>query len=414
MKSGWDERQARVAIERYAREGVGEDLALRTYSARLLGADPALVLHGGGNTSVKTRALDLFGEEIDVLCVKGSGWDLATIEPPGHPAVRLDPLLRMRSLQRLCDEDMVNAQRQNLLDAAAPNPSVETLLHAFIPAKFIDHTHAMAVLALANQPDAQALLAHVYGDRVACVAYVMPGFDLAKAAADAFESREGLEGLILINHGVFSFGATARESYERMIDLVSLAEAYIDERSGAVAAATSVASSGSECFPVLRGLLARKTSRPGRERWVFDCRQTRETRALVDDPRLSEWASRGVATPDHVIRTKRHPLVLPAPGADLAAWGARAAAALDAYVDDYEAYFADHAPKAASPKTRLDPLPRVVAIPGVGLVGLGRNATEAKVVADIAEAWTATLLRAEAIGRSASLRSAVWNVVWSW
>ena len=406
MNSGWDDARARLAIEHYARQGVSEDLALRTYSARLLGADATLVLHGGGNTSVKTRARDLFGEEIDVLCVKGSGWDLATIEPPGHPAVRLEPLLRLRALERLSDEDMVNAQRQNLLDTAAPNPSVETLLHAFIPAKFIDHTHAMAVLALANQPDARAVIERVYGDRVACVDYVMPGFDLAKAAAKAFESREGLHGLILINHGVFSFGATARESYERMIDLVSLAEAYIAKRAAPVATAAPIASGGSGCFPVLRGLLARKAARPGQERWVFDWRRTAEVRALVDDPRLSDWAARGVATPDHVIRTKRHPLVLAAPGADLAQWGERAAGALDAYVAGYEAYFADNAPKAASPKTPLDPLPRVVAIPGVGLIGLGRNAGEARIVGDIAEAWTATLLRAEAIGRFAPLGAA--------
>jgi rhamnose utilization protein RhaD (predicted bifunctional aldolase and dehydrogenase)/NAD(P)-dependent dehydrogenase (short-subunit alcohol dehydrogenase family) len=407
MRSGWDDVQARVATEHYAGQGVGEDLALRTYSARLLGADPTLVLHGGGNTSVKTRALDLYGEEIDVLCVKGSGWDLATIEPPGHPAVRLRPLLRMRSLERLSDEDMVNAQRQNLLDTGAPNPSVETLLHAFIPSKFIDHTHAMAVLALANQPDAQVLVARVYGDRVACVPYVMPGFDLAKAAAEAFESRGGLEGLILINHGVFSFGATARESYERMIDLVSVAEDYIEEhgRPGVLATPTTT-SAGSGCFPVLRGLLARKATKGGQERWVFDRRETSETRALVDDPRLEGWAARGVATPDHVIRTKRHPLVLPAPADDLAAWIVEAADALDAYVAGYEAYFACHAPNAIAPKTQLDPLPRVVAIPGVGLIGLGRNSGEAKVVADVAETWAATLLRAEAIGHFAPLGAA--------
>jgi rhamnose utilization protein RhaD (predicted bifunctional aldolase and dehydrogenase)/NAD(P)-dependent dehydrogenase (short-subunit alcohol dehydrogenase family) len=406
MKSAWDVARARAAIEHYAGQGVAEDLALRTYSARLLGADPTLVLHGGGNTSVKTRALDLYGEEIDVLCVKGSGWDLATIEPPGHPAVRLAPLLRMRSLERLSDEDMVNAQRQNLLDTAAPNPSVETLLHAFIPATFIDHTHAMAVLALANQPDAQAVIARVYGDRVACVPYVMPGFDLAKAAADAFETRRGLEGLILINHGIFSFGATARESYERMIALVSLAEAYIDERAGFSASTATAASGCTGCFPGLRGILARKAPGSGQGHWVFDRRETSETRALVDDPRLADWAARGVATPDHVIRTKRHPLVLPAPGSDLAAWRQAAADALDAYVADYEAYFADHAPRAAAPKTPLDPLPRVVAIPRVGLIGLGRNAGEAKVVADVAESWAATLLRAEAIGRFAPLGAA--------
>ena len=159
MKSLWNEDDARAAVAHYAATGVGEDLALRTYSARLLGADPTLVLHGGGNTSVKTAARDLFGKEMEVLCVKGSGWDLATIEPAGHPAVRLEPLLRLRGLEALSDEAMVNAQRQNLLDTTAPNPSVETLLHAFIGEKFIDHTHAMAILTLANQPGAAALVA---------------------------------------------------------------------------------------------------------------------------------------------------------------------------------------------------------------------------------------------------------------
>jgi rhamnose utilization protein RhaD (predicted bifunctional aldolase and dehydrogenase) len=406
MKSAWDDVQARAAIERYGRQGVGEDLALRTYSARLLGADPTLVLHGGGNTSVKTRARDLHGEELDVLCVKGSGWDLATIEPPGHPAVRLAPLLRMRSLEHLSDEDMVNAQRQNLLDTAAPNPSVETLLHAFIPEKFIDHTHAMAVLALANQPDARRLIEEVYGDRVACVPYVMPGFDLARAAAEAFESRRDLQGLILINHGIFSFGATARESYERMIDLVDVAEAYVEARGGPGVGATRGGSIGSACFPVLRGLLAKQTTLQGQERWVFDRRDTPEIRALVDSDKLEDWASRGVATPDHVIRTKRQPLVLSRPGSDLAAWAGEAAKALHAYVAEYEAYFAAHATRAATPKTSLDPLPRVVAVPGVGLIGLGRNSGEARVVADVAESWAATLLRAEAIGRFVPLGAA--------
>jgi len=404
MRSRWDDADACAAVERYAAQGVAEDLALRTYSARLLGADPTLVLHGGGNTSVKTTAVDLFGEAIEVLCVKGSGWDLATIEPPGHPAVRLEPLLRMRGLGRLSDEAMVNAQRQNLLDTGAPNPSVETLLHAFIPRKFIDHTHAMAVLALANQPDAPALIARIFGGRVACVPYVMPGFDLAKAAADAFDSRPGVEGLILVNHGVFSFGDTARESYERMIDLVSLAEAEIAERFvSAAPIAPAVSTDAARCFPLLRGLLARRAGAAWPARWVFDCRDTPETRALVDDPRLGDWASRGVATPDHVIRTKRHPLVLPPPREGLATWGDQASRALDVFIAAYEAYFADHAPAAAARKKQLDPLPRVVAIPGVGLIGLGRNAGEAAVAADIAESWAATLQRAEAIGRFAPL-----------
>jgi len=408
MKSLWDENDARAAVERYAAAGVGEDLALRTYSARLLGAEPTLVLHGGGNTSVKTTARDLFGEEIAVLCVKGSGWDLATIEPAGHPAVRLAPLLRLRALESLTDEAMVNAQRQNLMDTAAPNPSVETLLHAFIPEKFIDHTHAMAVLALANQPNAEPLIAEVYGPAIACVTYVMPGFALAKAAAEAFETRPGLEGLVLINHGLFSFGGTARQSYERMIALVTLAEAFIERRSAPVRAAPKVSpgSTAADVLPVLRGVMAGAAGDRWPSRWIFDRRATPEIMALVDDPRLGEWAARGVATPDHVIRTKRFPLVLPAPSENLPAWREEAGRALGAYVEAYEAYFARNAARAGPGKVPLDPLPRVVAIPGVGLVGVGRGAAEAAVAADIAQSWAATLLRAEAIGRFAPLGEA--------
>src|SRR5258708_5621754 len=165
MRSLWNDGEAAQAVGGYGAAGHSEDLALRTYGARLLGAEPALVLHGGGNTSVKTLVQDLFGDSLEVLCVKGSGWDLATIEPAGHPAVRLSPLQRLRSLERLSDEEMVNALRANLIDSAAPNPSVEALLHAFIPEKFIDHSHATAFLALADQPDAERLIGEIYGDR---------------------------------------------------------------------------------------------------------------------------------------------------------------------------------------------------------------------------------------------------------
>lgn len=405
MKSLWSEGDARAAVARYAAEGVGEDLALRTYSARLLGADPALVLHGGGNTSVKTVARDLFGEEIAVLCVKGSGWDLGTIEPAGHPAVRLEPLLRLRALESLADEAMVNAQRQNLIDAAAPNPSVETLLHAFIGAKFIDHTHAMAALALANQPDAEALVREVFGKTVACVPYVMPGFALAKAAANAFDSHPGLEGLVLINHGLFSFGASARQSYERMIALVTRAEAFIATRFTPCEAARKAhgGQNAAEVLPVLRGILAGGADGRWPSHWILDRRATPEIMRLVEDPRLAEWAGRGVATPDHVIRTKRHPLVLPRPCDDLERWRREAGRILRRYIERYESYFAGNAARVGGPPAPLDPLPRVTAIPGVGLIGTGRNANEAGVTADIAQSWAATLLRAEAIGRFAPL-----------
>ncbi len=186
MQSAWNDRDAEAAVNRY--ENLGRDLALRVYTTRLLGQDPRLVLHGGGNTSVKTGVSDLNGEDVDVLCVKGSGWDMSTIEPAGLPAVRLTPLLRLRAREELSDEQMVRLQRANLIDPAAPNPSVEALLHAFVPCKFIDHTHSTAVLALTDQPDGEALCREVYGARVGYVPYLMPGFGLAKAAAQVFDA----------------------------------------------------------------------------------------------------------------------------------------------------------------------------------------------------------------------------------
>src|SRR5229473_7319802 len=220
MRSRFVDRDAAAMVNRYAEAGVNSDLALRVYTTRLIGQDPKLVLHGGGNTSVKTKLRDLLGEEVEVLCVKGSGGDLAAIEPSGLPAVRLDRLRKLRARAALSDEDMVRVQRENLLEPTAPNPSVETLLHAFLPHKFVDHTHSTAVLSLIDQRDGAALCAETYDGRVGFEPYVMPGFLLAKAAAEIFESDPEVEGLVLVKHGVFSFGDDAREAYERMIAIV--------------------------------------------------------------------------------------------------------------------------------------------------------------------------------------------------
>ncbi len=414
----WSDAAARDAIARYGDQGVNEDLALRTYSARLLGADPELVLHGGGNTSVKTTVHGLLGEPIRVLCVKGSGWDLGTIEPPGHPAVRLEPLQALRALESLSDEAMVAAQRQNLIDPAAPNPSVEALLHAFLPHTFVDHTHSIALLALADQPDAAEVCREVYGDRVALVPYVMPGFALAKAAALAYEAAAAggnePEGMVLLQHGLFSFGATAEQSYDRMVDLVRRAEERLarGERSLHAVAVPERPAPAAAVLPVLRGALGRAAVAAGvRPHWILALRDTPLARAISDDARLGDWAGRGVATPDHVIRTKARPLVLPplpagGDGHALVAWGQALEQALDGYAAEYRAYFQRQNAAAGGVKTALDPLPRVAAIPGLGLVGIGKSAAEAATVADIAEAWAQTLLAAEAIGRFAPVGEA--------
>src|SRR5712691_13294429 len=227
MRSRFVDRDAAAMVNRYAEAGVNSDLALRVYTTQLIGQDPKLVLHGGGNTSVKTRLRDLLGEETEVLCVKGSGRDMAQIEPSGLPALRLDGLRKLRAFEALPDEELVRIQRANLLDPMAPNPSVETLLHAFIPHKFVDHTHATAVLSLVDQPDGPALCEEVYDGRLGLVPYLMPGFALAKKSGEVFDAASAVDGLILIKHGIFTFGASAREAYERMSEMVTLAEARL-------------------------------------------------------------------------------------------------------------------------------------------------------------------------------------------
>src|SRR6202023_2449469 len=237
MHNLWSDVEAERLIDHYGAAGVGRDLALRLYTTRLLGGEPKLVLHGGGNTSVKTIMKDLLGEEVEVLCVKGSGWDMAAIERAGLPAVRLAPLRTLRQRDALSDEEMVRVQRANLIDPGAPNPSVETLLHAFLPHKFVDHTHSTAVLAIADQPAAAERSADLYGARMGLVPYIMPGFQLAKKAAEVFEADPAVEGLVLLKHGIFTFGGDAKEAYERMIAAVSQAEERLAPRRTTVFAA---------------------------------------------------------------------------------------------------------------------------------------------------------------------------------
>src|SRR5262249_12123862 len=220
------------------------------------------------NTSVKTTMADVTGEPVEVLCVKGSGWDMGTIEAPGLPAVRLAPLQGLIGLQALSDEDMVNVQRCNLLDSKAPNPSVETLLHAFLPHKFIDHTHSNAVLALTDQPDGEALAADVFGKRAALVPYIMPGFALAKKASEVARAHPDVEGLILLKHGIFSMGATAEEAYGRMIDLVTLAEQQLAKATRKIFPGADLPerlASAAEVAPILRGLMSLPAKHGGPE-----------------------------------------------------------------------------------------------------------------------------------------------------
>lgn len=420
MQNRWTDTDAEAAVERYTKQGANLDLALCTFTTRLLGAEQRLVIHGGGNTSVKTQMPELTGERVDVLCVKGSGWDMATIEPAGLPAVRLRPLRKLATLPALSDEDMVNAQRGNLLDARSPNPSVETLLHAFLPHKFINHTHANAVLALTDQPDPEALCHETYGSSMALVPYIMPGFALAKKAMSVFDEHGDVDGLILLRHGIFTFGETAKDAYERMIEKVSMAEAKIAQARRVSVAGVHLPKSvgkarpksmhavplphrlatAAEVAPILRGLAAIDRGNGKFARFILDFRTGPEILDFVSGAEVARYATQGTATPDHVIRTKAKPLIVPAPDADdLAGFAAAARAAAEAYRADYHAYFERNNARHGERKTPIDASPRIILVPGVGLFGLGASAKEAAAAADLAGTNVEVITAAEILGR---------------
>jgi rhamnulose-1-phosphate aldolase/alcohol dehydrogenase len=408
MKSGWSDKDAQEFATRYAPKGVNADLAVRTYTTRLLGSDPRMVLHGGGNTSVKTTVKDQLGEDVDVICIKGSGWDMGVIEPAGLPAVRLEPLRKLRKLDKLSDEDMVNYQRINLLDSSSPNPSVETLLHAFLPHKFIDHVHSTAVLALTDQPDNKALVHEVYGDRVAYVPYTIPGFALAKAVADVFDKNPAAEGLVLLQHGIFTMGDTAEQAYGRMIEFVTMAEERLKLQRKTIVPAKlpSNIASVPEIAPILRGAVAiEKNAMAGTaKRQLLDFRTNEQILNYVNGAELARYSQVGVVTPDHTIRTKNWPVIVPAPeSGKLEQWAKDVHEAVAAYVARYHRYFEENNAKSAVKKKELDPLPRVILVPGVGMFGVGGSAKDAAIAADIAENAVAVITDAEAMGEYRSI-----------
>jgi rhamnose utilization protein RhaD (predicted bifunctional aldolase and dehydrogenase)/NAD(P)-dependent dehydrogenase (short-subunit alcohol dehydrogenase family) len=403
LKNRWSEKVARCWIRRGRLAGLSEDVSLRIYTTRILGEDPELVLHGGGNTSIKTVLPDVLGRETEVICVKGSGWDMARIEAAGLPALRLDSLRELRAVPEMDDVRMMKYLRGALLDPAAVNPSVETLLHAFLPQKFIDHTHANAVLAVANQPDGERICRKIYGNRLVMVPYVMPGYPLAHVAIRHFEAHPEAEGMILLHHGIFTWGDSAREAYDRMIRYVGMAEAFL-RKAGRKAFRVSRKDKNppsAEVAPILRGSLASLSL--GDRRWILDHRDSPEIRSFLASPRLRQLTGASVVTPEQVIRNKPFPLVTSAPGSDLATWAKRLRVEMGTFRKEYQSYFRRNARKSSEKKVMLDPVPRVVLVPGVGLFGAGRTAAEAKVSADVYENSISILQDAERVGRFQSI-----------
>jgi len=375
MKNRWDDAEA----NQYA----GNPLGLRVYTSRLLGQESSLVLHGGGNTSVKIKEPNFFGEPEELLYVKGSGWDLGTIEAAGFAPVRLDVLKRLATLDQLTDTQMVRLQRSAMTDPNAPTPSVEALLHAIIPFQFVDHTHADAVVAITNSQQGPKIIREIFADRTLIVPYVMPGFVLAK---HVYEMTQGvdwdkLDGMILMNHGVFTFGHTARDSYERMIRLVSRAEDYLEQQRANTVAFQEEPKENLEALARIR-------------RAVCDIKQTPMLARLdsggesVGFASLSDMASiatQGPLTPDHVIRTKRIPVILGDDPRDN----------IQRFAQDYRAYFARHASGQTTP---LDAAPRWAVWPGYGTLAFGHRVKDTEIVSDIVTHTIRAIQWAQALG----------------
>jgi rhamnose utilization protein RhaD (predicted bifunctional aldolase and dehydrogenase)/NAD(P)-dependent dehydrogenase (short-subunit alcohol dehydrogenase family) len=381
MKNRWEEEDA---AQHHS------DLAQRVYSSRLLGAEPSLVMHGGGNTSVKSTTTDIFGDLQDIIFVKGSGWDLETIAPAGFAPCRMGHLLRLAELETLSDPQMALELKLSMTNVNAPAPSVEAILHAILPARFVDHTHADAILTITNSDGGEEHIKRLFGEQLVYIPYVMPGFKLARLCAQLYARHAGPQtiGMLLLKHGLFTFGDTAKVAYERMIQLVTRAEEYLAQRgTGPLSASPvetkrgpmascSLAQPDRAEVAALRQVISREAGGP-----MIMCMH-RDAKALEFARRedVGVITQQGPATPDHVIRTKRVPLV----GRDVVS-----------YVNDYRAYF----DKNGNPSLKmLDPAPRVVLDPALGLCAVGKTAKDASIVEDIYRHTMDIILSATKLG----------------
>lgn len=375
MQSLWSDQEAAQFTD---------ELGLRVYTSRLLGRDPTLVLHGGGNTSVKITERNILGEEEDLLYVKGSGWDLESIDRPGFSPVRMAHLVRLAQLESLSDPQMVNELKTHMTLASAPTPSVEAILHAILPFKYVDHTHADAVVTLTNTANGRERIEEIYGAEVVVIPYVMPGFDLARRCAEIFarERTDNTIGMVLMNHGIFSFGDTAQESYECMIELVSRAEQYL-QRQGAWESQSGEVESTANPDLLRLATLRRDVSAVTGFPAVMQTTCDAQSLSFARRSDVATISQQGPATPDHVIRTKRLPML----GGDVGA-----------YAEGYKNYFRQHAPNAKDKVTMLDPAPRVMLDPEFGLVTVGRTSKDAAMVRDIYQHTMQIIERATALG----------------
>lgn len=374
------------------------------YQSNLLGADAGLVLRGGGNTSIKLPGLDFRGRPVEVLRIKGSGSDLRTIKAADFPGVRLEDVLPLFEREDMADDDMVAYLARTLMEPGSPRPSIETLLHAFIPAASVAHTHADAILGLVNTRDADRLVAECYLGDVLTVPYRLPGFLLSKEVGAAVRARPAARGLILMNHGLVTWAATARQAYDRHIALVAEAEAFAAARAGgrrifAAAARPELGEArrrqlAAALAPVVRGALSRE--RPVVARYD----DSPPILTFVGSPAARAASEAGAATPDHILTTKTHPAWVEVPDpTDLAALERAVPAALDAYRERYLAYVGRY----RTDEPLLEATPRVVLVPGLGMWTAGPTARAEQTAREIYQHTIAIMAAAEAISSYRSL-----------
>ncbi len=381
---GWS-AVAAAALEREMGPAVSRELAQRVYSSRLLGEDPSLCAAGGGNTSVKLTETDLLGREVPVLRVKASGVDLAGIGPESFPALDLSALRELSALPSLAEEELENVLLQSRFRHLAPRPSIEALAHAFLPPRFVDHTHAEAVLGLTNLSDGEQRIRAALGEKVAVIPYTAPGLALARATLAAYQP--GLVGMVWMGHGLVTWGETAEESYRRMMELVAMAEKALpplppfppppagDHRRRAAAV-----------LPLLRGVLAAEAASGP---LLSVTHSDPATLSLLADERAQGWAASPAPTSDHLVRTGAFPLWVELPGEDDPYLiRRRLSEALARHRTAYREYLGDGEP----------PFPRAACIPGVGVVGLGRDAASARTAADLLRRALLLKVRASALG----------------
>ncbi len=385
MKNNWSKKIAIKYIKKYKKLSFSKDLALRVYTTQLLGKNKELVLHGGGNTSVKTTVKDIDSKKYNVLCVKGSGWNMADIEPAGLPAVKLEPLLALKKKKYLSDEDMVNFQKRNLIDINSPNPSVETFLHAFLPFKYVDHTHADAILNVTNRPGGLNFCKKIFGNKIGIVPYVMPGFMLAKKVSEIYSKNPKINCLILMNHGIFTFADDAKDAYDLMIKYVSKAERAVKKlKSKKIKQIKKFTTRFNihEIAPIIRGLLSENKN----QKFVVNYRLNKHLKYFINGKSVRSYSSKGTATPDHVIRVKPFPLIItPKKNSSISEFKMTAKKAFKNYRKKYIRYFNINKNKVKDRKVMLDTSPRVILVQNVGMFTVGKDLIAAKIAGDLTE-----------------------------